>query len=122
MDENVNVAAAAFLRNVGIEVATVHDYSWNGLIDDELIRSAVTTGFSCIVTNDRTFAREAASTLKLFPEISIVLLKLPQLPSEKWIKLFAEAWSAEVISPQPQTVVEWPTAKAGTLQSPRHSD
>ena len=89
LDENVNVAAAAFLRNVGI---------------------------------DRTFAREAASTLKLFPEISIVLLKLPQLPSEKWIKLFAEAWSAEVISPQPQTVVEWPSAKAGTLQSPRHSD
>jgi hypothetical protein len=57
---------------------------------------------------DRLFAESAARAWRALPDLSLVIVTLPQLPSARYLDAFRTAWATSPICPRPGTIISWP--------------
>ena len=69
---------------------------------------AVNRGFGVMLTNDVRILDSAGKNLLKYPQFALVLLRLPQVPSESYLKLFKEAWESNPILPLAGKTISWP--------------
>jgi hypothetical protein len=67
---------------------------WKALRNGELVAAAVHAGFTTILPRDRLFAESASRAWRVFPDLSVVIVTLPQLPSGRYLQAFTTAWFA----------------------------
>ena len=108
LDANMDVHLLPVLREYGVDSGAATRRGWGSLDNGELVRAAAGSGFSCLLTQDRLLAESAASTLKQFPEFSVVVVGLPQRPWREYGEQFRVAWAASPIRPIPGRVTYWP--------------
>lgn len=108
LDEGLPVPLYKCLRSLGVEVETVEFRNWKGLRNGNLVSMAAEAGFNCILTKDTLFSQDAKKSLFVYPKIAVVLILLPQMPREKYIKTFEEHWNKAKIVPLEGQVIEWP--------------
>ncbi len=81
LDANLDIHLADLLRSLQTDCDTAESRGWKALRNGELVAAAVNAGFSTLVTRDRLFADSAARAWRLFPDLCVVIVTLPQLPS-----------------------------------------
>ena len=108
LDEGLPISLHKCLQSYGITAETVQFRKWKGLRNGNLVTVAAEAGFSCIITKDKLFSQDAKKALVVYPKMAIVLVLLPQLPREKYIKNFERMWKAALITPIAGQVIEWP--------------
>ncbi len=69
---------------------------------------AAVAGVICILTKDQDFSESAAKALKKFPNISVILITLPQQRGSAYARAFQEAWSKKPVFPLPGKLIRWP--------------
>ena len=80
---------------------------WRNLGNGALSKVAVTAGFRVILTRDRLFGESAAKALQLYPDLCVVILKIPQSKAEFYLASFKDHWQRSPICIVPGTVIEW---------------
>lgn len=108
LDEGLPVSLHKCLENLKVKVETVDFRGWKGLRNGKLVAVAAESGFTCILTKDRLFAQDAKKALATNPKMAIVLVLLPQVSREKYIKSFEMNWKKAKILPVAGQVIEWP--------------
>lgn len=116
LDTNVEVQLRAFLAESGIESEPAAGRGWRGLLNGELVSAAAGAGFTCILTKDRRFAARASKSLKLFPQLAIVIVTLRQKPWPEFLNQFRIAWNHSRIRPVEGRVIEWPSTASQRRQ------
>jgi len=94
--------------NPGLPVARQKGAAGRALRNGDLVTAAFQAGFDTLLTRDRLFAESASRTWRKFPAFGVVIVTLPQLPSQRYLEAFAAAWIASPIQPIPGTIVVWP--------------
>jgi predicted nuclease of predicted toxin-antitoxin system len=112
LDANMPKKVVALLGEFGIDAATAESRGWEGLTNGELVAAAAAAGFTSILTRDKLFGESAAKALRRFSHFSIVLVTLPQLRGEQFIREFRLAWQHTPIRPEPGALVSWPAAES----------
>ncbi len=107
IDENLHVHLYKVLAELGIEAKTVEFAGLSGLDNGVLTKEAFKLGFSCILTQDRDFPKDAVKALQETPKMALVVVRLPQTPAKNYLDRFKERWRKEKISPVPGQVIEW---------------
>ena len=108
LDANLDIHLLDLLRDLQVDCDTAENRGWKPLRNGELVAAAVGAGFHTLVTRDRLFAESAARAWRSFPSLSVVIITLPQLRSDRYLAAFASAWDASPITPQPGRIVLWP--------------
>ena len=108
LDEGLPVPLYKCLQSFGVQVETVEFRKWKGLRNGNLVAVSAEAGFVCILTKDRLFAQDAKKSLVAYPKVAVVLILLPQLPREKYVKNFEAEWNKAKIVPVAGQVTEWP--------------
>jgi predicted nuclease of predicted toxin-antitoxin system len=108
LDNNVLKVLAAILRQLSIQCATAGSQGWSELTNGELVEAASNASFKCILTLDKKFQESASRSLKKFPEMSIVLIVLPQAPATIYSENFRQSWQLKSILPVPGKLMVWP--------------
>jgi hypothetical protein len=108
LDANLDVHLADLLLQSGIACCTAERRGWKALRNGDLVTAAFQAGFDTLLTRDRLFAESASRTWRNFPAFGVVIVTLPQLPSQRYLEAFAAAWIASPIQPIPGTIVVWP--------------
>jgi hypothetical protein len=57
-------------------------------------------GFRVLLTRDRLFEESAGRALANFPELSVVIIRLPQARASSYLAEFRARWQATPISPE----------------------
>ena len=107
LDANLDIHLVDLLRRFRIECDTAENRGWKALRNGELVAAAVNAGFHTLLTKDQLFAESASRAWRLFPSLSVVIVKLPQLPSGRYLASFEAEWTASPIQPQPGKIVVW---------------
>jgi hypothetical protein len=110
LDVNVDVGLVQILNEVGVYSETAAHRGWKGLSNGDLVGTAVSAGFTCLLTRDQRFGESAARALKAYPNFAVVVIKLPQLPRERHLKQFLETWRVRRIDPVAGALIQWPHA------------
>ena len=108
LDVNVNRKIIPILKASGIESHSAVNLGWRLLTNGDLISAAVTGGFNVMLTNDVRIMQIGNKSLSNCLDFSIVLLRLPQIPSEKYLQAFEAKWLAAPIEPQRGRLLIWP--------------
>lgn len=108
LDVNVPRGVAHLFGSFGIQTQTAEERGWSGLTNGALVEAAADGGFACILTRDRLFSESAAKALKRFPQLSFVLITLPQLRGPQFLEAFHRAWEHNPVSPYPGKLMRWP--------------
>lgn len=108
LDANLDVHLVEVLAGYGVSAETASSRGWKGLSNGHLVAAAVEGGFTCLLTRDRLFGESASRALKAHSTFAVVLVNLPQLRSELYLKQFSDLWSISPIEPSPGEFVEWP--------------
>ena len=108
LDANLDIHLNELLRAFGVECDTAENRGWKALRNGDLVAAAVAAGFDTLLTRDLLFAESASRAWRLFPEFSVVVVTLPQLPSRPYLEAFASLWAISPIRPQPGRLVVWP--------------
>jgi predicted nuclease of predicted toxin-antitoxin system len=108
LDVNIPLALKAFLKQKGITAETAEERGWRQLENGDLVSSAATAGYQCLLTRDRRFALSARKTLKKFPGFSVVIIRLLQMKEPLYFDAFETAWAKRAVTPIPGKVIEWP--------------
>lgn len=108
LDEGLPISLHKCLESLGVNVETVEFRKWKGLRNGKLVKVAAESNFSCILTKDKLFAQDAKKALMAHPKMAIVLIQLPQLPKDKYLKNFEVHWKNNKIKPVVGQVVVWP--------------
>ncbi|PYV21768.1 MAG: hypothetical protein DMG27_19885 [Acidobacteria bacterium] len=117
LDVNMPSKLVLLLKELRIEAGTAQARGWGALSNSSLVEATVAAGFSCLLTRDRLFGESASRVLKRFPEFSVVLVTLPQLREQQFLKAFRTAWNRAPIIPLPGQLVVWPTAEGSRHES-----
>jgi hypothetical protein len=80
LDANMDVHLTDLLRGYGIGSEAATRRGWARLTNGELVAAAGKAGFTCVLTQDRLFAKSAARSLELHPDLCIVVVCLAQRP------------------------------------------
>ncbi len=109
LDANMDVHLTDLLRGyrIGSEAATRR--GWGALTNGQLVAAAGKAGFTCVLTQDRRFAKSAARSLESHPDLCIVVVGLPQRPWRDYLEQFRQAWSHEPITPVAGRAIQWPS-------------
>jgi predicted nuclease of predicted toxin-antitoxin system len=83
LDVNVNRKLIPLLKSSGVEAHSAIDLGWRLLTNGNLIETAVANGFNVMLTNDVRIEHSAEKSLLKYPDFALVLLRLPQIPSEQ---------------------------------------
>ena len=108
LDHNLPTQLAKFLKSAGIDCSWTSAEGWQNLSNGELVKAAVASGYTCLLTNDRQFANSAGNALTKNPGFSVVEIELLQAPKHEFIKKFETAWNQKNITPEPAKVIKWP--------------
>jgi hypothetical protein len=108
LDANLDVHLNELLNSLRIESDTAENRGWKALRNGDLVAAAVAAGFDTLLTRDQLFAESASRAWRLFPNLSVIVVTLPQLPSKQYLESFARAWDASPIRPEPGKLVIWP--------------
>ena len=108
LDANLDIHLGQLLKTLGIKCDTAQNRGWKALRNGELVAAAVDAGFDTLLTRDQLFTESASRAWRIFPDFSIVVVTLPQLPSTHYLAAFNRAWTASPIRPQPAKLVIWP--------------
>jgi predicted nuclease of predicted toxin-antitoxin system len=111
LDTNVPFLLREFLISKGIPCATAQEHGWGELKNGELVRATFDSNFRVIVTRDKLFRESANRTLKHLPEVSIVLLSLPQLKENELRQLLDATWQTQNIIPIAGKLIIWPATE-----------
>jgi len=111
LDVNMDVHLVQILNGLGVHCDTAANRGWKALSNGELVRTAVSAGFTSLLTRDQRFGESAARALKAFPSFAVVVVNLPQLSRQKHDKHFLSAWHATPIEPIAGSLIHWPHAK-----------
>ena len=63
----------------------------------------------CIITRDGLFGQSANHALKVYPDIAVVVVTLPQRRRGPYLAAFKNAWSSTPMVPVKGKVVYWPS-------------
>ena len=108
LDVNVPSQLVLTLKGFGIEAETAAARGWNQLTNGRLVEAASDSGFSTILTRDKRFRQSASETLRRFPAMALVILTLPQAPSEEFLQNFKKSWAINLIEPIVGQIILWP--------------
>ncbi|PWU16666.1 MAG: hypothetical protein C5B49_10260 [Bdellovibrio sp.] len=108
LDVNLPKGLAKKLNSLGIEADTTADRGWRDLGNGALAEAAYKAGFRAILTRDRLFGESAARALKSYPELAVVILRLPQARENGYLHEFDNRWRESPIVPVPNQIMEWP--------------
>ena len=109
LDANMDVHRASTLTSRGIACDMAGNRGWKALSNGELVRVAVSVGFTCLLTRDRLFGQSASRALRSYPAFAVVLVTLPQQPWAQYRERFLEYWAQCAIAPVAGQLTEWPT-------------
>jgi hypothetical protein len=110
-DANLDIHLVGLLRSYEIDCDTAENRGWKALRNGDLVAAAAGNGFDSLVTKDQLFAESASRIWRLYPKFAIVVVTLPQLPSQRYMEAFARAWAAQPIRAVPGEIVNWPESK-----------
>jgi predicted nuclease of predicted toxin-antitoxin system len=110
LDVNLPNGLRSVLLDLGFESHTTVHQGWRNLGNGELSKAAVTAGFRVILTRDRLFGESAAKALQMYPQLCVVILKIPQSKAESYLASFKNHWEKNPILIVSGTVIEWPSA------------
>ncbi len=108
LDVNLPNGLVGLLKKLGVETCTSESRGWRNLSNGQLAFAAHKAGFKVILTRDRIFTESAGKALKSLPDITVVIIRLPQSRQATYIAEFEKHWNAKKIVPTPGTVIEWP--------------
>jgi hypothetical protein len=108
LDANLDVHLVELLKDFHIVCDTAANRGWKALRNGELVAVAAQAGFHTLLTRDQLFAESASRLWRAFPELSLVIVILPQMPSDRYLEAFRDAWTISPIQPQPGTIIVWP--------------
>jgi hypothetical protein len=78
LDANMDVHLATLLNGFGIPCDTAGNRGWKALPDHDLVKAAFDAGFDCLLTRDQLFGESASRALRLFPQLAVVVVHIPQ--------------------------------------------
>jgi hypothetical protein len=96
------------LKFFGFESETTAFRGWRDLSNGKLAEAAFMAGFRAILTRDRLFGESAGKALKTYPELAVVVLRLPQSREAAFLVEFKAQWAKKPICPIPGQILEWP--------------
>jgi hypothetical protein len=108
LDANLDVHLVGLLRGYEIDCDTAENRRWKALRNGDLVAAAVQAGFDSLLTRDQLFGESASRIWRLHPKFGIVIVTLPQLPTQRYLEAFARAWAGQPIRPLPGEIVTWP--------------
>ena len=108
LDHNLPHQLRDLLTHYGLQAETARFRGWAELRNGELTKAACDAGFRTILTRDVRFATSASASVKMLPEIAIVVVRLPQRSWRLYSAAFRQAWEIAPIVPQPGKVTTWP--------------
>lgn len=108
LDHNLPRQLIPVFQTLGIQVETTISRGWEKLSNGELVQSAATARFDCILTRDAAFGHSAEKALKRFPHVCVVLITLPQQRGGAYARAFQEAWARKLIVPVAGKLIRWP--------------
>ena len=108
LDVNLPNGLRLVLREFGIESDTTVFRGWRDLGNGALAKAAIDAGFQAILTRDKLFGESAAKALRVYPQLSVVILRIPQSRAETYLAAFRQHWQRDPILLTPGQVVEWP--------------
>ena len=108
IDENLPDALYKILEGYGVRAQSASYAGFSGLKNGELTQEAYSKGFRTILTQDKTFASDAAEVIARLPGISIVVINIEQFPKKKYLDIFATEYKNSPIIPVPGSVLYWP--------------
>ena len=88
LDVNVNRKLIPLLTTLGVRAESSINLGWRLLTNGDLIEMAVNRQSEVMLTNDVRILDSAGKSLLKYPRFAIVLLRLPQVPSETYLELF----------------------------------
>ena len=112
-DANLDIHLLEPLQRPGIDCDRAGNRGWKTLRNGDLVAAATQSGFDTLLTRDQLFAESASRAWRMFPNLAVVIVTLPQLPSARYLKAFALAWTACPIQPQPGNIIIWPSLTLG---------
>ncbi len=110
LDVNMPRKLTGILGEVGVPAETAGARGWGALTNGALVEAAAEAGFDCVLTRDRLFGESARRSLRRFPQLSVVLVIIPQLRGAEFLEQFRTAWRHNPIHPVPGRLVRWPSA------------
>jgi len=108
LDVNMDVRLVQTLSELGVQCDTAANRGWRSLSNGNLVSTAASAGFTCLLTRDQRFGESAARALKTFPGFAVIVINLPQHPREKHLQQFLDTWRALPIEPVAGRLVRWP--------------
>lgn len=108
LDANLDLALVPFLRSQNIDCEAAALRGWADLTNGELAEAAVDAAFTCLLTRDRRFAESAADALRDRADLAVVVVTLPQQPSEQYLESFKSPWKTTKIQPVAGRAIIWP--------------
>lgn len=97
LDVNLPNGLRSVLQEYGIESHTTVYKGWRDLGNGALAKVAVAAGFKAILTRDKLFGESAAKALDTFPELSVVIIRIPQSRAETYLINFRKQWQLKPI-------------------------
>jgi hypothetical protein len=108
LDANMDVHLVGVFGDLGIPAATAASRGWKALSNGDLVAAAVAGAFECLLTRDQLFGESAAHALEAFPQFAVVVVNLPQQPSQQYCDRFLAAWAESPIKPVGGRLIRWP--------------
>ena len=91
-----------------LSVSSGDRFGWRLLTNGRLIEKAFASGFKVMLTNDVRIEQSAEKSLVKFSDFALVLLRLPQIPSEQYLQVFQQQWAKHTILPEKGRLIVWP--------------
>ncbi|MGK5082999.1 hypothetical protein WDW37_06810 [Bdellovibrionota bacterium FG-1] len=110
LDVNLPNGLLGLLHEYGIQAETTAYRGWRDLGNGKLAEAAFGAGFRALLTRDRLFGESAGRALERFPELAVVVVRLPQAREAAYLAEFRRRWAEQALCPRPGHVIEWPVA------------
>lgn len=108
LDANIPIAIAPLINSFGIQCKTAEEMGWKTLTNGELVSVAFKEGFNCILTRDNLFGESASKSIKKYNNMSLVLIRIPQVREKEYLKVFLSSWKKKPIAPIVGKSIIWP--------------
>ncbi len=88
LDFNLPNGLRTVLQKFRIKSHTTVHQGWRNLGNGALSQAAISAGFRVILTRDKLFGESAAKALQMYPQLCVVILKIPQSKAESSLASF----------------------------------
>ena len=108
LDQNLPHQLRELLAGYGLPAETASFHGWAELRNGDLTRTAYAKGFRIILTRDVLFGESAAKAMAEFPDLAVVVVRLPQRAWKVYREAFVRAWMRSPLTPVSGRVTHWP--------------